>query len=456
MKYQKYPKYKDSGIEWIGEIPEHWDVTRTRWLFREINERSTNGDEVLLSVSEYYGVKPRKEIVDPGDFLTNAASLEGYKKCQKNDLVMNIMLAWKGALGITDYDGIVSPSYNVFRPLKPKDVNYLHNLFRTKVYADIFRINSTGIIDSRLRLYPDSFASVKVIHPPMEEQDLISKFLEIHLKRLDTLTLRHEKMIERLKEKRQAIITHAVTKGLDPNVPMKDSGIEWIGEMPQLWKFTKLKYLASKNEYSFVDGPFGSDLKNEEYQDIGIPLIQLNNISNGVHLLNDTKFVSEEKANSLFKHLIKPGDIVIAKMADPVARAAIVGRYYEKYVIVADCVKLVLEDQKASNRFINYAINSSVVRAFAETLSRGTTRLRINLSSIKELPILLPSLDEQLHITDYLDNITSNIDLAIAKLQKVISLLNEHKLSLVSEAVTGKIDVRGLIQEVKEPAGQTS
>ena len=127
-KYQAYPEYKDSGIEWLGEIPPEWRIFRGKFVFSEYGERSETGDETLLSVSEYYGVKPRGDVVDDGDFLSRAESLVGYKKCNKNDLVMNIMLAWKRGLGVTKYDGIVSPAYSVFRFNENASPDYMHKI----------------------------------------------------------------------------------------------------------------------------------------------------------------------------------------------------------------------------------------------------------------------------------------------------------------------------------------
>ncbi len=431
MKYQRYPKYKDGGIGWIGEIPEHWDVTRARWLFREINERSTNGDETLLSVSEYYGVKPRKDVIDPGDFITNAASLEGYKKCQKNDLVMNIMLAWKGALGITDYDGIVSPSYNVYRPLKPRDAKYFHYLFRTKVYADIFRNNSTGIIDSRLRLYPDSFASVKVIRPPLEDQISICKFLDVQLRRVEELTHSHEKMIRLLKQKRQAIITHAVTKGLDPNVPMKDSRIEWIGEIPANWNIKRLKYAAQLVTE-----------KSRQYA----KRVALENVESwsGRYINTETKFEGEGVE-------FREGDVLFGKLRPYLAKVykaefsgSAVGEFFvlrPYFDIDSDFLSALLLNRE----FINLVDGSTY----------GAKMPRVDWEFMGNLLLAIPPTTEQRNIFEIIDAKTSKIDYLISKQQQMIELLQEHKTSLISQAVTGKIDVRSLSQEVKETAGQT-
>jgi restriction endonuclease S subunit len=216
----------------------------------------------------------------------------------------------------------------------------------------------------------------------------------------------------------------------------KDSGVDWIGEIPEHWEKMSLKMLASNEKNSFVDGPFGSDLKNEEYQDDGIPLIQLNNIVDGKHILQNIKYISEEKAQELCRHVIYPNDIVIAKMAYPVARAARVNEEYDKYVIVADCVRLKPNITKCDVRFLVYVINCPYVRSQAEIVASGTTRLRISLGSLKNLQVFLPTLDEQKSIADYLDQKTAEIDGLIADKEKLIELLQEKRQAIITEAVT--------------------
>ena len=162
---------KRSGIEWIGEIPSNWKICRIKELFFEVNERCSNGVEYeLLSVSEYYGVAPKAERISKEDMLTHAETLDGYKICRVGDIVMNIMLAWKRAMGVSKYEGIVSPAYCVYRAKGEINPTYFHYVFRTDVYANLFKQFSTGIIDSRLRLYPDKFLALKCQVPPIKHK----------------------------------------------------------------------------------------------------------------------------------------------------------------------------------------------------------------------------------------------------------------------------------------------
>jgi type I restriction enzyme S subunit len=211
-------------------------------------------------------------------------------------------------------------------------------------------------------------------------------------------------------------------------------------ELPAHWEMKKLSLVADEHRYGFVDGPFGSDLKSNEYQDSGVPLIQLNNIRDGHHVLRNMKFITEEKKLELNRHIALPNDVVIAKMAEPVARAAIVSDQYNEYVIVADCVKLTPDLTKVDLSFLVWVINSDAVRINAELVSTGTTRIRINLSELKKLKIPYPAISEQTQIANFLDHETAKIDTLIDKQQQLIKLLKEKRQAVISHAVTKGLD----------------
>jgi type I restriction enzyme S subunit len=216
----------------------------------------------------------------------------------------------------------------------------------------------------------------------------------------------------------------------------KPSNIDWIGEIPEHWNLFPLAYFADSEKYSFVDGPFGSDLKNEEYVSEGIPLIQLNNIGIGIHKLNNLVFITQEKSQQLHKHRIFTGDIAIAKMAEPVARATRVSNQFHMYVIVADCIRLKNDSNKIETDFLIYALNSDYLKTQAEFEATGTTRIRIGLNTAKKLRICYPPLPEQQAIVAYLDQKTALIDELIGKKQRKIDLLKEQRTALINHAVT--------------------
>lgn len=201
---------KDSGVEWIGMIPKHWELQRFKSIFTECKSVTETGQENLLSVSEYYGVARRIDKMEDGEYESRADSLVGYKVCKKDDLVINIMLAWKRGLGFSDFDGIVSPAYAVYRG---KDIapHYFHYLMRTDMYVAEYKRNSKGIIDSRLRMYTDRFNNIIAIVPPLSEQQAIAAYLDEKCSKIDAATENIGKQIDALKRLKRALINEVVT-----------------------------------------------------------------------------------------------------------------------------------------------------------------------------------------------------------------------------------------------------
>lgn len=202
---------KDSGVEWIGEIPAHWEIRRLKELFVESKSKSETGNEPLLSVSEYTGVSQKQDNIGDDEFISRAESLIGYKICRIGDLVINIMLAWKRGLGVSPFFGIVSPSYAVYKPLKSVDSAYFHYLLRTENSIAEFKRNSTGIIESRLRLYTDNFYGLSIAAPPLPEQKAIAAYLDEKTAQIDAIVETLNAQIDKLKELRKTLINDVVT-----------------------------------------------------------------------------------------------------------------------------------------------------------------------------------------------------------------------------------------------------
>ena len=241
-----YPEYKGSGLPWLGEIPAHWEEKRAKYFFREVDERSETGEEELLSVSHLTGVTPRSE---KNVTMFEAESYVGHKLVRPGDLAVNTMWAWMAALGVTMQTGIVSSSYGVYRLLNRRSFvpDYLDHLLRTKPYVAEYYCRSTGIRTSRLRLYPDELLDIPVICPPREEQETMVAYLRAMDKQIARLVRAKQQLIELLNEQKQAIIHRAVTRGLDPNAPMKPTGLDWLPEVPEHWETIKLRRLVRLN-----------------------------------------------------------------------------------------------------------------------------------------------------------------------------------------------------------------
>ncbi len=420
-KYKAYPSYKDSGVEWLGNIPKDWIIRRSKYIYKELHERSITGAEDLLSVSEYYGVKPRYSVMSDGEHISRADSLIDYKKCYKNDLVMNIMLAWKRGLGITNYTGIVSPAYCVFRSNNLVHPPYMHYLFRTNKYTTNFKSKSSGVIDSRLRLYPEMFGTVETILPPLPEQKTIADFLDKATSKIDKTIEQQTKLIELLKEKRQAVISHAVTKGLDPNAPMKDYRLDWVCQIVRGNSAFKKDELLESGKYVALQ--YGKTYKIEE---VGK---EFN------FYVNDDFFKVGQT--------VQYGDTILISTSETVKDLGHSCFYARKDIGLIGGEQILLKPDQAIvfDKFLYYSS-----RVFCPKLGKYSTGLKVfrfNTDDLKNIFISIPNVREQKAIADYLDKKTAQIDTLVDKAKQSIELLKEKRTAIISAAVTGKIDVRG-------------
>jgi type I restriction enzyme, S subunit len=434
-----YSSYKESGVEWIGDIPSHWEIQRNKYFTIPRSDKSVGGKEELLSVSEHKGVIPRKDIRDE-DNLSRSDSLEGYRIVHKGDLVSNIMLMWKRGLGVSHYYGIVSPSYSVFSFIDSEPW-YYHYLFRTDQYVTEFRKNSTGVIDSRLRLYDDKFGFIYSHFPPLPEQTQIVSFLDNKTQKIDQLIDLTEKKIGLLKEQRTSLINHCVTKGLNPNVEMKESGVEWIGEIPLNWTIQPIKYLMGKTKDSIVDGPFGSSINVErDYGEYEIPVIRTVNITDNKFNSDNLKFMREEKYEKLKRHNVIPGDVLFSKVGT-IGNVCLFPVQYEKGILsTTGSCRMRVDNEKVFNEFLVYLLISS--KHHFILLSGQNVQPFLNMTTIKDVRLPVPPVKIQHEIVGIINSKVGKIESSICIEGKRIDFLKEYRQSLISEVVTGKIDVR--------------
>jgi restriction endonuclease S subunit len=241
-----YSAMKDSGVPWLMDVPEHWEVRRFKHVLRERNARSCEGREQLLRVSQFTGVTERKR-ADGGDEAdTRAESLVGYKVVEPYDLVVNIMLAWNGSMGVSPFAGIASPAYCVYRFGAGAQPWYFHHLLRSPAYKARIRAISTGVVESRLRLYTDDLYRLEALVPPLPEQVAIVRFLNYAERRIRRYIRAKQRLMKMLEEQKEAIIHRAVTRGLDRNVRLKTSGVEGLGQLPEHWEIFQLRRLVRR------------------------------------------------------------------------------------------------------------------------------------------------------------------------------------------------------------------
>ncbi|NHO31184.1 restriction endonuclease subunit S [Acetobacter fallax] len=436
MSFPKYPAYKDSGVEWIGEIPAHWSLQRYKQVFAERDERSETGEEMLLSVSAYTGIAPRGEIINDGDFLSRAQSLVGYKICYPNDLVMNIMLAWNRGLGFSNYYGIVSPAYSVFKLLSGNFARFLDYLVRSDEVILYYKAFSSGVIDSRLRLYPNIFGSLYCALPPLPEQQAIASFLDRECAKIDALIAEQERLIALLAEKRQAVISHAVTKGLNPNAPMKDSGISWIGVVPEGWEVHPLKNVAS------VQTGIAKGKEVIEQKSVQMPYLRVANVQDGYLDLSEISRINIDR-DQVEKYLLRQGDVLMNEGGDfdKLGRGAI------WYGEISPCIHqnhvFAVRPKSIMSEWVSAVIGSDYAKFYFMTRSKQSTNLAsISSTNLMMLPIIVPSIDDQKTIVNFLESKKSQFENLMNSANSIITLLKERRSALISAAVTGKIDVR--------------
>lgn len=425
----RYEVYKDSGVEWLGEIPEHWSVKRIKYLFKEINERSNDGTEELLSVSQYTGVTKKSDRIEEGALLTSAASLEGYKKVSIGDLVSNIMLAWNGSLGFSPLNGITSPAYSIYRLNAGGSVRYFHYLLRTDLYKAEYKRKSSGVIESRLRLYTEGFFDVWSLLPSLPEQITIAAFLDRRTVQIDRAVAIKEKQIALLKERKQILIQNAVTRGLNPDIPMRYSGVEWIGEIPAHWKTLFNRRVFREKSRPITDRA-----------ELPLSLSQVD----GVIPSMDMKERSLSPAHRDNFKLCYPGDLIVNRFKGHQGvffKSKYRGIVTFHYGVFEPCLPM-------NTKYFEHLYHTDIYKTVYAGASNGMTVGLQNLSNqnFYMVKTVYPPLEEQEEIILYIETESTKIDQAILIQQQQIDKLKEYKATLINSAVTGKIKVPELVE----------
>jgi type I restriction enzyme S subunit len=440
---KSYPEYKTSSHEWLGPLPAHWVHLRAKYLFREVDERSTTGREELLSVSHLTGVTPRSQKTIT---MFLAKSNVGHKICRPGDAVINTMWAWMGALGVARHAGIVSPAYGVYRPLVGSDVlpRYADHLLRTPTYAAEYQRRSTGVNSSRLRLYPEHFLRIVVVVPPPEEQAAIVRFLDWANGRLERAIRAKRKVIALLTEQKQTIIHRAITRGLDASVPLKPCGIPWLGDLPQNWEVAKFKHLLSAPLAYGV-------LKPDKYSgEDAVPIIRILDLRNGSVDGRQLERISPELDDEFKRTRVKSGEVIIS-VVGTIGRSAIV----PSDLLRANLSRALCRVQLRPGISPDFVIAYTRSRAFldqADSIPAGTAQRVLNLGDLKQFWLGLPPHDEQARIVSAVHQETGSLDAAISRLEREIELLREYRTRLVADVVTGKLDVREVAARLPEEA----
>jgi type I restriction enzyme S subunit len=422
-------QYKDSGLPWVGEIPAHWQTRRNRFLFREVDRRSAQGKETHLSMSQVYGLVPSEKVSRKSLQSENYA---GGKLVAQDDLVLNRLKAHLGVFARAKESGVVSPDYTVLRPIGDISVKYCESLFKTPIYVGEFRRRTKGIVEGFWRLYTDDFYNVTALLPPREEQDQIVAYLRAQDAHIARFIKAKRELIKLLTEQKLRIIDHAVTRGLDPNVRLKPSGIEWLGEVPEHWEVLKLKFATKR-----VVG--GSTPKSDEpsYWDGGIVWVTPRDISKTDSLQTSLRTISVAGLQSCAATLVPPGSIVITSRA-PVGNVAIAR---VELCTNQGCKAIVPNPDTVITDFLFLLLLRMKERL--QVLANGTTFAEIGTWVIANEFIPVPPVEEQEAICRWITDECQPLDEAIARAEEEIRLIREYRDRLIADVVTGQIDVRG-------------
>lgn len=419
---KKYVSYKDSGVGWIGEIPSHWSCVKVKHLLRERVDKSEDGIGEPLSMSQKYGLIPTSQM----DVVPNlATSYVGAKRTKIGDMVLNKLKAHLGVFALSAYDGLVSPDYAVYYGTGRADLEYLEYLFKTPIYVSEFIKKTTGVAIGFNRLYTDDLFSIPTHYPPMQEQKRIVDYLKDKTLKIEQYVSARERERELLDSLKQSEIANVVTKGLNSNVRMKDSGIPWIGMIPEHWEVKRLRHFI---KFVSVKG------HGEK------PLLSVTREQGVIERNVESK---EENHNFIpddlsgYK-LVRKGQFVINKMKSWQGSYGV-----SDYEGIVSPAYYVCDLTFPCKKFFSMAIRSKAYIPFFTQYSKGIRVDQWDLSPIglKSIPFIVPPIEEQQAIVDYIEAKLSKIDSCMADLQAEIDYLKEFKQRLISDVVTGQICV---------------
>lgn len=418
-KYQAYAEYKDSGVEWLGNIPKHWSVEYSKWLFAERNIKASVGDE-MLTASQKYGVIPQKMFMELEQQKVVQVQLghEILKRAEVNDFVIS-MRSFQGGIEYCGYKGAVSSAYVPLKPRQDLSISYYKYLFKSIPYIQALQTTTNLVRDGQALRFAN-FIQVRIPLLPYSEAEKIGQFLDHETAKIDHLIEKQQQLIELLKEKRQAVISHAVTKGLDPNVPMKDSGVAWLGEVPEHWSVKKLKYIV--------------DLVGEKVESSNKQYVGMENISSKSGVFLQTEGILPEGISNTFNK----GDILFGKLRPYLAKC-----WLADFSGICSSEFLVLRSKnKLSPIFLNLFLLTDQFIDQVNSSTYGSKMPRANWEFIGDLPIPVPDEQSSIDIANFLERQTQKYDSLIIKVSQQIALMQERRTALISAAVTGKIDVR--------------
>ncbi len=434
-KYEPYPEYKKPGVEWLAEVPMHWDINRLKYNVNLINDKVENGDPDkpylgLENVESWTG-----RIIET-DFTPE---IEGASNSfRKDDVLFGKLRPYLAKTVHAQHYGICTSELMVLRSRK----YYARYLFYYMLSQSIVNIIDSSTYGVKMpRANWNFVGNLPFVVPPESEQQTIADFLDRETASIDALIAKKQKLIELLLEQRTAIITNAVTKGLNPDAPMKDSRVEWLGEIPAHWEIKRLKYVATNGPGAIKSGPFGSQLLTSEMSGSDVKIYNQRNVVDQDFDAGEN-YITQAKYLELSSFTVYSGDILITTRGT-IGRCAIVPQQAPLGILHPCLMRIQPDIKKALSSYLKIIIqDSALFYAQLQYYSNATTIDVVYTDTLKNIKIPIPPLTDQQAIIDFLDQETARIDSLIGKVNEAIEKLQEHRSALITAAVTGKIDVR--------------
>ncbi len=427
-RYKAYPEYKDSEAIWLGEIPADWNLYEGKRLFSSRREAAREDDE-QLAASQKYGVIPQNVMMELNDAKVMLAlkGTNSFRHVDKNNFVISLR-SFEGGIEHSSYVGCVSPAYTVLRSEKDIAPGYFKYLLKSAPYIAALQASTDSLRDGKSISY-EQFGAIPLPYPQPEVQSVIASFLDHETAKIDALIEKQQRLIALLKEKRQAVISHAVTKGLNANAPMKDSGVEWLGEVPAHWDVKKFSHctIVKSGQVDPTRLPYS-----------GFTLIAPNHIESGTGKIIGLE-ISEAQGADSGKYLCSEGEVIYSKIRPNLAKVCLSPS--NETICSADMYPI-SGINGLSNKFLYWSLLSNWFTSFVTLESDRVAMPKINREKLAEILLPIPPENEQAGLAVWLKNKTDIVDSLLEKARNGIELLQERRTALISAAVTGKIDVR--------------
>ena len=443
--FSKYQSLRPAKVDYLPSLPTHWNVEKGKWLFKKENRPVRQNDEVVTCFRDGQ-VTLRSNRRTEG--FTNALQEHGYQGIKAGDLVIHAMDSFAGAIGVSDSDGKSSPVYSACTPLSVKQTNpYFYAYFMRDLALSGYLVSlAKGIRERSTDFRFKDFGELLLPVPPFEEQSLIASFLDKKLTQIDGAIQVKERQIERLKERKQILIQQAVTRGLDPHAPMRDSGIEWIGEIPAHWDIKKIRYLGTtQNGISAGAEFFGH----------GYPFVSYGDVYNNEQLPESVSGLANASASDRYQYSLECGDVLFTRTSETIEEIGFASTCF-KGIANSTFAGFLIRFRPKTNAlfegFSKYYFNAPMLRDYFVKEMSIVTRASLSQQLLKNMPVLLPSVAEQKEIYAFLECESARFSNSINIQIQQIKNLKEYKSTLINSAVTGKIKVPGVVEpaEIQE------